>query len=148
MRRFILAILCCLLLVTTVSAADTVEDLQSNTLVAANGSCDVTLTLQIFVDSVPSQLTLPLPTAAHDITVNGNAARASYVGTLRQVDLTGAVTAPGTHTLVIHYALPDAVREENGQLVLTLELLSGFSLPVERLRFTVTLPGKPEKKAG
>ena len=147
MRRFVLAILCCLLLVTTVSAAGTVEDLQSNTLVAASGRCSVTLTLQISVDAAPSQLALPLPAAAHDITVNGTAARAPFVGSLRQVDLTDAVTSAGIHTLLIHYELPDAVREENGQLVLTLELLSGFSLPVERMRFTVTLPGKPEKKA-
>lgn len=147
MRRFVIAILCCLLLVTTVSAAGIVDDLQSNTLVAVSGSCEVTLTLQITVDSVPSQLALPLPAAAHDITVNGSAARAPFAGSMRQVDLTNAVSAPGTHTLVIHYDLPDAVRQENEQLVLTLDLLSGFSLPVERMRFTVTLPGKPEKKA-
>ena len=142
MRRFVIAILCCLLLVTTVSAAGIVDDLQSNTLVAVSGSCEVTLTLQISVDAAPSQLVLPLPAAAHDITVNGTAARAPFVGSQRHVDLTDAVNSAGIHTLLIHYELPDAVREENGQLVLTLELLSGFSLPVERMRFTVRFKSK------
>jgi hypothetical protein len=146
-RRFIIAILCCLLLTTTVSAAGSVEDLQSSTLISDSGSCEVTLTMSITLDTVPARLDFPLPKDARDITVNGGAAHTSISGSLRLVDLSDAVSAAGTHTVVIHYDLPDAVREEKEQLVLTVELLSGFALPVERLRFTVTLPGKPEHKA-
>lgn len=146
-RRFIIAILCCLLLTTTVSAAGSVEDLQSSTLISDSGSCEVTLTMTITLDTVPARLDFPLPKDARDITVNGGAAHTSISGSLRLVDLSDAVSAAGTHTVVIHYDLPDAVREEKEQLVLTVELLSGFALPVERLRFTVTLPGKPEHKA-
>jgi len=146
-RRFIIAILCCLLLTTTVSAAGSVDDLQSTTLISDSGSCEVTLTMTVSVDTVPAELDFPLPRDARDISVNGGSAHTTLSDDLRLVDLTGAVSAAGTHTIVIHYDLPDAVREEKEQLVLTVELLSGFALPVEKLRFTVTLPGKPEHKA-
>ena len=139
-RRFIIAILCCLLLTTTVSAAGSVEDLQSSTLISDSGSCEVTLTMSITLDTVPARLDFPLPKDARDITVNGGAAHTSISGSLRLVDLSDAVSAAGTHKVVIHYDLPDAVREEKEQLVLTVELLSGFALPVEKLRFTVKLP--------
>ena len=147
MRRILIMILCCLLLTTAVSAAGAVEDLQSSTLVSDTGNCDVTLTLTLTVDAPPDRLDFPLPGSARDITVNGSSARAPLSGDLRMADLTGAVNTAGTHTVVIHYDLPDAVRQEGENLVLTLELLSGFSLPVDRMRFTVTLPGAPEKKA-
>ena len=147
MRRIFLAIFCCLLLATTVSAASKADDVQSSTLVSDTGSCEVTLTLTLSLDEAPGRLVFPLPGNARDITVNGTASAAPVSDGLRQVDLTGAVSTAGVHTVVIHYDLPDTVQEEIGQLVMTLELLSGFSLPVERMRFTVTMPGAPEKKA-
>ena len=147
MRRIFLLFLCCLLLTTAVSAAGSVSDLQNSTLVAANGSCEVTLTMELTLDAVPAELNFPLPTTARDITVNGSIARTSLTETARLVSLSDAVPSAGTHTIVLHYDLPDAVRDEKGQLFLTIPLLSGFSFPINRMRFTVTLPAPPEKKA-
>ena len=147
MRRLLLTILCCVMLITAVSAAGSVTDLRSSTLVSENGSCEVTLTFQFQLDAVPAVLDFPLPATARDITVNGGSAKTSLTANNRLVDLTEVITSAGTHTVVIHYDLPDAVAEENGQLILTIDLLSGFAYPVEKTGFTVTLPGPPEKKA-
>ena len=144
MRRILIAILCCVLLVTSVSAAG-ISSLQSDTLVASDGSCDVTLTVTLQMDGPASELTFPLPENSRDITVNGSIARSTRSGTVRIVDLTKHVAGAGTYTLVLRYSLPDAVTaDENDDLTLTLQLLSGFAYPVENMAFTVTLPGPVE----
>lgn len=145
MRRFFIALFCCLLLTAGVQAASTATGLDSSTVVAANGTCQVTLTLQLRLDEVPGSLAFPLPREAKDISVNGSSVRAPLSGGLRMADLSGAVPAPGAQTLVIRYALPDAVEAaKSGKLTLKLELLSGFAYPIEHMRFSVTLPGAPE----
>lgn len=147
MRRVFLFLLCCLTLITAVSAAGTVTDLQSATTVAGDGTCQVTLTVQLRLDEIPAELYFPLPARARDISLNGGIARASLSGNVRRVNLRDSVHAAGTHTFTIQYALPDAVTAgKDGALTLTVELLSGFAYPIENMSFTVTLPGTPEKK--
>lgn len=142
MRRILIFILCLMLLATNVSAAG-ISGCVSDTVVAENGSCEVTLTLTLTMDGPVSSLVFPLPGNARNITVNGSSARSSYSGGLRNVKLDKYVAGAGTYTLVMRYALPDTVTEdEKGKLTLTLPLLSGFSYPVENMRFTVTLPGE------
>ena len=147
MRRFFIAILCCLMLVTAVSAANFATDLQSSTTVTADGTCEVTLTLQLKLDEAPAQLLFPLPAAARNITLNGGPARTSVSGSVRSINLNGSVHAAGVYTFSIHYDLPDAVTlNDSQQLVLTLQLLSGFAYPIENMHFTVNLPGPAERR--
>lgn len=147
MRRILIAVLCCLMLVTAVSAASSVADLQSNTTVTANGTCDVTVTLQLKLEEAPAQLLFPLPAEARNITVNGGPARTSISGSVRNVNLSGSVHGAGVYTVTLHYNLPDAVTlNKNEQLVLTLQLLSGFAYPIEKMQFSITLPGAPEHR--
>ena len=146
MRRILMAILCCLLLVTAVSASS-VTDLQSNTSVHANGTCEVTLTVQLQLDEIPESLNFPLPKNARDISLNGGLARTHLEGNVRNVDLGSIVHSPGIYTFTIHYSLPDSVTaDEKENLLLSFDLLSGFSYPIEAMRFTVTLPGTPERR--
>ena len=49
MRRIAMVILCCLVLTTCVSAAG-VTSAESQTIVSANGNCDVTLTMTLSWD--------------------------------------------------------------------------------------------------
>ena len=144
MRRLFLALLCCLLLTTAVSAAS-VTDLQNNTVVQADGSCRVTVTFQLQLDEVPSQLHFPLPAAAKDISLNGGLARTQLEGDIRKVELTGVHSA-GTYTFTVTYSLPDAVLLEKEDLTLTIQLLSGFAYPIRQMRFSVTLPGVPDRR--
>lgn len=146
MRRILIVILCCLLLTTAVSASS-VTDLQSTTSVHSNGTCEVTLTVQLQLDEVPGSLNFPLPANARDISLNGGLARTHPEGSVRNVDISGIVHAPGVYTFTIHYSLPDAVTiDEDENLQLSFDLLSGFAYPIDAMRFTVTLPGAPDRR--
>lgn len=146
MRRIFIAILCCLLLTTAVSASS-VTGLQSNTSVHANGTCEVTLTVQLQLDEIPESLNFPLPENARDISLNGGLARTDVEGSVRNVNLKGLVHAPGVYTFTIHYSLPDAVTiGTDDSLQLSFDLLSGFSYPIDAMDFTVTLPSAPERR--
>lgn len=147
MRRIFSILLCLLLLTTAVSAAGSVSRLDSSTTISANGTCQVTLVVQLLLDSVPETLRYPLPAAARDITLNGSSAKTSQDSLNRWVDLRSVITTAGTHTFTIHYTLPDTVTEQaNGSLQLQLQLLSGFDYPIEAMSFTVTLPGEVTEK--
>ena len=141
MRRIFLAILCLLLLITTVSAAGSVTEMQSNAVIASNGTCQISMFIQLTVDSGDSDLRFPLPGNSKDITLNGSAAKTSRADSLRWVDLSPVVYGPGSYSITLHYSLPDMVREEKTGLVLTLPLLSGFAYPIEQMEFSITLPG-------
>lgn len=147
MRRIFALLLCLLLLTTAVSAAGSVSKLDSSTTISANGTCQVTLVVQLLLDSVPETLRYPLPAAARDITLNGSSARTSQDSLNRWVDLRSVITTAGSHTFTIHYTLPDTVTEQaNGSLRLQLQLLSGFDYPIDAMSFTVTLPGEVTEK--
>lgn len=146
MRRIFIAILCLFLLTTAVSAAGSVTNMQSNTVIASNGTCQINMVLQLSVDSVDGTLKFPLPGNAKDITLNGTAAKTSRADSLRWVDLSSVVYGPGSYSITLHYSLPDMVREEKTGLVLTLPLLSGFSYPIDGMEFSITLPGTIEEQ--
>ncbi len=146
MRRSFLAILCLLLLTTAVSAAGSVTGLQSNATLASDGTCQISMVLQLHMDSAESDLKFPLPGTARDITLNGDRAKTSRANSLRWVDLSDEVHGAGNYTLTLHYSLPDLVtRQEKNSLVLTLPLLSGFAYPIDGMEFSITLPGQPEE---
>ncbi len=146
MRRILIAILCCVMLATSVSAAG-ITSLKSENVAASDGSCDVTLTVALQMDGPVSQLVFPVPGNARNVTVNGSATRSSRSGDVRNVDITKFVAGAGSYTMVIRYSLPDAVTEDESEnLIFTLPLLSGFAYPVEAMDFIVTLPATAERK--
>lgn len=142
MRRIWIFFLCALLLTTAVSAAGYVTKLDSAAIVSEDGSCQITLVVQLTLDSAPSDLHFPLPTNARDITLNGSSAKTSKSDQLRWVELGSVITSAGSHTFTLHYTLPDCVSvQEDDTMLLELELLSGFDYPIDFMDFTVTLPG-------
>ncbi len=146
MRRFCLFLALCLTLALPVSAVSGISGATNETVVDENGTCQVTMTVTLVLEEAQENLTFPLPAQARDIKINGVNAKAPTAGGTRNVDLSDIVAGIGTFTLTFHYSLPDAVAaDSNGKLFLTLPLLSGFALPVENLRFTVSLPGTPEE---
>ncbi len=147
MRRVFLLLLCCVMLTTAVSAAGTVSSLQSNTTVHSNGTCEVTMNVQLTLSEVPRDILFPLPAEAKNISLNGGLARTSVSGDVRNVDLGGIIRAAGTHSFVIRYDLPDAITNDAKLgLRLTIRLLAGFAYPVENMSFSVTLPGAPQRR--
>lgn len=147
MRRIFLFLLCFFLLTTAVSAAESVTNMQSNAVIAPNGTCQMSLTFQITVEGSADELYFPLPSGAKDISLNGTGAKTFRSDGLRWVDLSQVVYGPGTYSLTLHYSLPDLVSKAGKSgLQLQLPLLSGFSYPIDRLDFSVTLPGKPQTR--
>ncbi len=146
MRRFCAALLCCLMLCSVVAASE-LSQMQSTVTVAADGSCTVTLTLQLQLDELPGSLVFPVPANAKEISLNGHSVRGSLSGTVRNVSLRAAVATAGTQTLVLRYTLPRTVTADtSGRLHLNIDLLSGFAYPIQALSGTVTLPGPIENR--
>lgn len=145
MRRIALMIAIMMLLTLPVSAFSGISSAQSQSTVSSDGSCQVTLTLALDLQTVGVSMVFPLPADAQDITLNGTAVTGAYERSRRNVDLSGIISAPGSYTLVIAYSLPDIILvDSNGGLTLTLELLSGCEYPINSLSFTVTLPDQVE----
>lgn len=145
MRRLLTVILCLALLALPVGAVSGISAADNQTVVDSDGTCRVTLSLTLYLEEAVADLRFPLPGHARDITVNGTAAKCQQNGDTRDVLLSDYLAGAGTCTLVLRYELPDAVTADaKGNLTLSLQLLSGFSLPVESLRFSITLPGEPE----
>jgi len=141
-RRFFIAVLCCLLLTTAVFAAGNVTDMQNTTNVLSDGTCEITLVFTMICDGSDALLRYPLPADAYDITVNGAAASTTQEYLIRWVDLSRIAPAAGTYTVTMHYTLADRVVRDKKGLTLDIPLLSGFTYPVERLQFSVALPDK------
>lgn len=116
--------------------------------ISNDGSCSVTLTATLRLDQVEETLKLPLPRNAYGITLNGSRARTQVSGDNRMVDLSGMLGGMvGSFSITLNYTLDDVVHTtQTGELELELPLLSGFSHPVEKLDFSVTLPGEVEQK--
>ncbi len=142
MRRIVLFLILISLLLVPVSAYSGITTGTSQTVVSENGSCHVTFTFTLQLESPAGALSFPLPAAARDITVNGAAAKSSRGENTRDVDLSGVVVGAGTYTVAIAYSLPDAVQaDKRDNLSLSLQLLTGFGYPIDDFSFSVTLPG-------
>jgi len=145
-RRFFILLICCLLLTTAVQAAGTVSSLQTDVSVASNGSCQISLVMQLSVTEREDSLHFPLPREARDISLNGSGVRTFHANNARWVDLSAAVYGTGTFPLTIRYSLPDRIVSDKNGLTLQLPLLSGFDHPINSLHFSITLPGAPENQ--
>lgn len=133
-----------------VAAATGLTGLQNQTAVAADGSCRVSLTIGLHLDSSVSELSFPLPLQAQDITLNG-----SHVWLQKQdgaLQLPLSVSAAGDYTFSVQYSLPGQLEKSGSKLLLSLPLLHRFSYPIENFSLTLTLPGpvtgRPEFVSG
>ncbi len=145
MRRFFILVLCCLMLAMPVFAANKVTQLQSSSAVAGDGSCQASCVLTVNLDDAKSDLTFPVPAGASNVTVNGESVRPWKDGSIWQVSLKSLSGFTGSYTLNISYTLSSVVAfRDDGKLELTLPILNGFSMAVESMDFSVTLPGAIE----
>ena len=143
MRRFLIVLLCCAMLTTVVFCADQASSILNTANVESDGSCQVTTVVTIHLDNAEDDLTFPLPADAKNVRLNNSWARTSKRANALEVDISKYTkSSAGDFTLTFTYSLPAVVKTE-GELgqVLTLPLLCGFVYPVERLDFSVSLPG-------
>ena len=116
--------------------------------VNSNGSCQVTMDVQLHLDSAQSGLSFPLPRAARSISLNGSSARTRRSGEYLLVDISRVVgKASGDFSLRLQYTLPHVVSyTELDTLQMEIPMLSGFLLPIDSMQFSVTLPGENNQK--
>ena len=109
----------------------------------SNGSCQITLDLTLHLDAGASDLRYPVPSSARSITINGTSARTSRSGDTLYIKLSSVLgNVSGDFPVRIQYTLPNLVNyDENGKLILTLPMLSGFNHTIKGLTFQITLPG-------
>lgn len=146
MRRLAIFILLLALLAFPVSAFSGIRSADSNTTVADDGSCEITLTINLELEVIPAQLNFPLPESAANVTVNGTHVSTVSAGNIRNIDLSGFLSAGSSYSLVIRYRQSDLLSYADSKLTLQLDLLSGFAYPVDNLHFTITLPDAVETR--
>lgn len=149
-RRVFTAALCCLLLLSCAlpvfaeSAASYVENI---TTISSDGSCMVTLRVNIHLEEVVDDLTFPLPLGAKNIELNNSSAKTSKSGGATQVDISDVVGGyVGDYSLRFDYTLDNLVTMVDDKLQLEMPILCGFSYPVTSLKFAITLPGTVETR--
>ena len=152
-RRLIMLVLCIVMLgviAMPASAESTASRVESYVNVNSDGDCLVSMTVTLHLESAYESLAFPLPIQATNITMNGNSVRVTNTGSANEVDIARATNGLiGDFTMRFDYTIPEAVKvipfenedgKQSAYLQLELPLLSGFSLPIDTLNFTVTFP--------
>lgn len=147
MKKWLIGLFAAMLIFTSafsVSAATGASGVSCYATVASDESCQVTLSVNLHLETATDSLKLPVPAQATNITVNGTRVRTSKSGDVRNVDLNKVMgTILGDFTLAVNYTLPDVIlRDEQGDLSLQLPLLSGFAYGISNMDFSVTMPGQ------
>jgi len=142
MRRLFALILCCLFFATTAYAENAATGVQTNATVASDGSCQVSISMTIRLDSAVSGLTLPLGEDVSSVRLNGSMAGTTRSGGITSVKLNKLTkNITGSVPINVTYTINSVVTaDETGKQTITVPLLYGFSYPVEQMNFTVTMP--------
>lgn len=157
MKKRIPALILCFLMVfflaVPVSAANTASGVSSLTTVTTDGNCVVSMTVTLRLDTPVEGMTFPLPLNAQNIKRDGNMVRSRQTANAILVELSSLNGFVGETTLNFTYEIKDVVALEvldekakaagrEPELMLTLPLLSGFTYPIESMKFSVMLPGE------
>ena len=150
MRRaaaFLASALILMALITGVSASSA-SNVSSSAVVSADGTCQVSVTVNLSLDTAVDKLTYPLPSGARGVTVNGSSVSTHNADGALQADISRLVKGlTGTFSLTFNYSLSGCVEKDTlGRTLVTVPLLSGFVYPIESLSFNVTLPGDAAAK--
>lgn len=145
MRRvaaFLSAFLIIICIALPVRADSAATGLDFRATVDNTGACQVTVLLNLRLETPQEDLTFPVPANAYNIRVNGVSPATSRKGETLLLDLDRIIGAvAGEFSLSISYNLPDVVEEtKSGQLEVQLPILCGFPLPIDGCTFTVILP--------
>ena len=159
MKRLLTLLLVCVLtasvLVLPASAESAASNVDIYCTVNAEGDALVTMQVMLRLENNYESLYFPLPLNAKNITLNGSGVTTSRSASATLVNISRITEGYlGEATMRFEYTIPDAVsvntdsvlemlkkgQDLKDRLLLTLPLLSGFELPVETLKFTVTMP--------
>lgn len=144
MRRIIALILCIFLFTTTAYASNGIAAANSTGSITSSGTCQITLTVNIRLDSPDSSLVFPLGADVSGVSLNGGSAGLTKENGITCVKLNHLKDQTGVFPITIQYTVNSIVTtdEESGIQTITVPLLYGFEYPVEKLNFSVSMPGE------
>ena len=155
MKRRIITLMLCLVAMLTLavpaSAENAASGISSLTTVTTDGNCVVSMTVTLRMENAAQGLTFPLPLEAENIKKDGSFVKTRQAFNAILVDLSSLDGFVGETTLNFTFEMKDVVALEElddkekkagkePELMLTMPLLSGFSYPVQNMRFSVMLP--------
>lgn len=147
MRRFLTALLCALLLSISVFANNVITEMKTDCTVQPNGVCKMTQTVTVNLDTLETELRLPLAKGAKKAQVAGFKARQYEEDGITVLSLESNTGITGSRTFTVTYELQDLVTEENEIQTLTLPLLCAkWEYPIQNYAFTVSMPQEFESR--
>lgn len=138
-RRWIVLLLCLILLATGASASGRITQAEVLGQVSDRGNCAMTLQLRLNLSEQEESLTIPLGEGASGVSVSGASARVRKIGGIPSVVLKSDAGFIGEQQITLIYTLKDCT-DSRGTLTVPI-LAPGLAYPVSGLRFTLTLPG-------
>ena len=141
MKRFLLAVLCLVLLAAPVGAMEPGNAMEVRAVVGEDGSCQMTVELTLQLDGKAEQLVLPVGSGARDAVVNGAAMEVRRLDGIYGLILDSSAGLRGAQTFTITYTLHSCILEEEERTLRLPLLPEGLAYPVDRLTFRVTMPG-------
>ncbi len=148
-RIFAAFLLICVLLsgALPVYAENNASYIENITTVTSNAIAQVTLKVNIHLDSAVETITFPVPLNAKDVKVNGNSARATRSGGALQVDISSICGGyAGDYSLRFDFTLENVVTLVEKKLQLEIPILCGFAYPITEMDFAITLPDTIDKR--
>ncbi len=145
LRRFLLVILCLLLLSAftgSVSAAENrIASLTQEITVDADGAAYVKVTAVVEFVSAPETFLFPLNADAGSVNASGGEYASASVNGVRCIRFSNSNGFIGTQTFVCTYSLPrDAKEVEDGQQFHIDLIEQGWDYPIDELFITITFP--------
>ncbi len=134
----------------TVQAATSATELQGFATVGSDGGCQVSLALTLHIEDANTTLLFPVPAEASSVSVNGSRVTASRSGDVRNINLSRVLgKMVGDFSINIQYSLRDVITPgEEDTLLMQLPMLCGFSHQIEKMSFSITLPGAVDTLPG
>lgn len=140
MKRCLVAIALCLVLLSLPVQASGISDWQLDAAVATNGEVMMKVTCIITLDTPVQRLVFPLGDGAGDLTINGIQRRVQRVDGVPSAVLESDAGFSGTLQFDLTYTLRGCLKPEQDWALVLPILASGLAYSVEHIGFRITLP--------
>ena len=154
MKRLLAIALCILLILglsVSVSAAEgetRASSVQMIATVSNDGSCQVTTTVTLHVETPQEDLTFPIPVTASNVTLNGSPVLTEKTAQARLIKLKKVLNGmTGDFVFTIAYSFHSVVHTQASEdtnaparLKVELPMLAGFAYPIDQFQFSVNMP--------
>lgn len=143
MRRILAFLVCIILFLVPIHAANAAPRVSTTAVVRANGTCAVTIEADIRLDDPARGLKFPLGTDIKSVTLNGSPAPLSQSEGITSVNLSHLDGKLGLYSCTIAFEINSVVEvDDAGKQIVTVPLLYGFPYLVEDMSFEVTMPSR------